>query len=688
MKKLLSLFLAAVLACTSLSALTAFADEAKTAQITLTGAAVGEFVIQPFETEVSSDLSDTYAAKTGFNDSSDEPTMLDAAIALHIEVFGEDFSDYAPFTVDTSDGWAKITSFFGEATSSVGYWNNNVMSGGLTDVIADGDFAYFGVYQDSSYWSDSYVFADETEKNAYIGDKVDITFTVAGWSGNTPAAGLAVTVNGLDYGTTDENGKITVNVTEIDEYHIVAKSAGTAYSFPAYCRIEAGSKLLDYISEQQEAAADFVYSETKEFNVDSSLELVNLIRSGYDVSGFAESYAQSVKRNLDSNSGKLISSYSGKENLGLYGAVIISLEELGYDPTDFYGYDIEAALDEADIEEARPHQYHYKYAIETAKPDKAKAIIQDMIDNYYVLGSGMHINHFFCCDNTCHFLISIAPYADEYSEYVNDAKAVIKTYLKETGSYCDSVMAKDANADSTALSMAAFASVGDMDTAYSYYKLLVENFEDKTGIFTVYGEPDNYATRDALLSLYYLASAVEEFNYDEKEHIYKYSATEKATCVKEGRDIFTCVLCDNEKSEALPLAAHTVIKDRAVAPTFKKKGKTAGSHCSVCGTILTAQKAVKKLGKAKLKKLKKGKKAITVKWRKVKGVDGYQIQYSLKKSFKKKKTVNIKKAKTVKRKIKKLKSNKKYYVRIRAYKVINGKKEFSAWSKVKAVKTK
>ena len=44
--------------------------------------------------------------------------------------------------------------------------------------------------------------------------------------------------------------------------------------------------------------------------------------------------------------------------------------------------------------------------------------------------------------------------------------------------------------------------------------------------------------------------------------------------------------------------------------------------------------------------------------------------------------------KTTKNNVKKLKAKKKYYVRIRTYKTVNGKKVYSSWSKVKSVKTK
>ena len=97
----------------------------------------------------------------------------------------------------------------------------------------------------------------------------------------------------------------------------------------------------------------------------------------------------------------------------------------------------------------------------------------------------------------------------------------------------------------------------------------------------------------------------------------------------------------------------------------------------------------------KLKKPKKAKKAITVKWKKQSAkmsksrITGYQIQIATNKTFtKNKKTVNVKGYKKTSKKIKKLKGGKKYYVKIRTYKTVNGAKFYSKWSKVKIVKTK
>lgn len=97
---------------------------------------------------------------------------------------------------------------------------------------------------------------------------------------------------------------------------------------------------------------------------------------------------------------------------------------------------------------------------------------------------------------------------------------------------------------------------------------------------------------------------------------------------------------------------------------------------------------MKKSFATKIKSVKKAKKSLKVTWKKVKGVTGYQIQYSTSSKFKKSKKITIKKAKTTSKTIKKLKAKKKYYVRIRTYITVNGKKKYSGWSKKKSQKTK
>lgn len=77
------------------------------------------------------------------------------------------------------------------------------------------------------------------------------------------------------------------------------------------------------------------------------------------------------------------------------------------------------------------------------------------------------------------------------------------------------------------------------------------------------------------------------------------------------------------------------------------------------------------------------------KWNKAANITGYKLQYSTDKSFKKNvKTVTIKKASTLSKRIYRLSKKKTYYVRIKAYKTSGSKTYYSAYSEVKKVKTK
>lgn len=86
-----------------------------------------------------------------------------------------------------------------------------------------------------------------------------------------------------------------------------------------------------------------------------------------------------------------------------------------------------------------------------------------------------------------------------------------------------------------------------------------------------------------------------------------------------------------------------------------------------------------------ISKLSKGKKAFTVYWKKQSSqTSAYQIRYSLYKSMAKAKTITT--TKTYK-KVTKLKSKKTYYVQVRTYKTVGGKRYYSSWSSRKYVKT-
>ena len=115
----------------------------------------------------------------------------------------------------------------------------------------------------------------------------------------------------------------------------------------------------------------------------------------------------------------------------------------------------------------------------------------------------------------------------------------------------------------------------------------------------------------------------------------------------------------------------------------------AGSYSSTVAPVKANFKIIPR--SCKLKSVKASTKALKVKWKKKAKAhpSGYQIKIATNKKFTTgKKSVKVKNYKISSKKITKLKKNKKYYVKIRAYKVVDGKTYYSAWSKVKTKKTK
>ena len=95
------------------------------------------------------------------------------------------------------------------------------------------------------------------------------------------------------------------------------------------------------------------------------------------------------------------------------------------------------------------------------------------------------------------------------------------------------------------------------------------------------------------------------------------------------------------------------------------------------------------LKKTKLSSAKSTKKkTFTATWRKTGGNSGWQVQYSTNKKFRSGvRTVNLK-SRNTKLTVRKLRSRKTYYIRVRGYKKVKGKIMYAGWSNVKKVKVK
>lgn len=72
--------------------------------------------------------------------------------------------------------------------------------------------------------------------------------------------------------------------------------------------------------------------------------------------------------------------------------------------------------------------------------------------------------------------------------------------------------------------------------------------------------------------------------------------TKVATCTAAGTKTYTCTRCKKTRTETIAATGHKAVKDAAVAATCETTGKTEGSHCSVCGTVLKAQTTTAALG--------------------------------------------------------------------------------------------
>ena len=406
--------------------------------------------------------------------------------------------------------------------------------------------------------------------------------------------------------------------------------------------------LKEVVTAQVEAKADmlgamnYLKASTPQ-TVANSYEVHKFAQAGGDVS----EYLTALESNLKANNGKIMARQQGEtadsENLVYYAVAIDILTILGKDVTNFGGYNIKQAFETfAQTNKNVSNPYFYRCIVEACKAIGSDKLARDLIDQMsksYTAGSGFDY-YGFSCDNTSIYAATVAPYKAYYQTNYNDALKLIAGYKKNKG-YCYQTTFEE-NANSTAMALMAYSAAGDFDKAYEAYQLL-KNFESdknngvfmaadwKTGAMT----ENQLATADALRALSYFDNA-----------------------------------CDQKIKD---LSNSDSTKPTQPAPTTKPETAKPQSTTPV---------------KTKVQKISTGKKSITVKWKKIINISAYQVQIATNKKFtKNKKTFKVSK-KSTKVKIKNLKAKKKYYVRVRSYKTVNGKRNYSKWSAIKAVKTK
>ena len=228
------------------------------------------------------------------------------------------------------------------------------------------------------------------------------------------------------------------------------------------------------------------------YDVSASKNLYILAQSGADISAFATDYFKSVSDAAAAGT--------------LTDAGVIGMAVTIADPENINGTDLTNMLNNADPG-AVSTPYNYFYAIEAAVNHGMKdtaAAFSNALAKYYIPGTGTDFWNGYGTspDDLAMFILAMKT-AGAYTEYTKDAFEILETFATPDG-YSN----YGANADSTALALAAYAAAGNTEQADDIYDILIKNYYDpETGGFLA-DYDEYYATADAVFALrFYLPLA-------------------------------------------------------------------------------------------------------------------------------------------------------------------------------------
>lgn len=217
---------------------------------------------QSYSVKATSDL----AAKAGFSKPEayqGTVTFLDAMVALHQQMYGDDFAkDPGKYLV--LGGYDNITRIFGEDNSNLSYLINNKfptdLAGNMTtcsnSAVKDHDVLNIFFYGDTKNYSDTYLyFADSQIQQKETGE-VSLTLMKNGYDANwnlvsTPFEGGKVVLTDSEgkqvaEGTTDKDGVVTFTIAEAGSYRADVTEAPLDYFVSAHADITIGdSQVVD-----------------------------------------------------------------------------------------------------------------------------------------------------------------------------------------------------------------------------------------------------------------------------------------------------------------------------------------------------------------------------------------------------------------------------------------------------------
>ena len=307
------------------------------------------------------------------------------------------------------------------------------------------------------------------------------------------------------------------------------------------------------------------------YNVENSKYFLMYLKAGEEADKYEEEYLSSVKNALDN--GTLF-------GVGSLGTVLSIFDLLGVDAYDFEGYDVARLFEKTDVTENEYSPYNYVYATEAAAAyglDEYGMALCDQVVSYYEMGVGTDFwgGWGTSADDLSMFIIALAPYADDFSEYIADAFALIEEYNSDEGY----TSWGEPNADSTAYALAAYSAVGNKEMADKAYDKLMLFFDEETGGFSG-AYDDYYATADAIFGLeYYLAFYVNDPDPEApaEDPTTEEPTTEEEECKTPAEETTSKEITDQETTQA-PSAPE---KTPAKSPDAGAMGGTAVALASI-----------------------------------------------------------------------------------------------------------
>jgi len=158
-------------------------------------------------------------------------------------------------------------------------------------------------------------------------------------------------------------------------------------------------------------------------------------------------------------------------------------------------------------------------------------------------------------------------------------------------------------------------------------------------------------------------------------------------CAKASGKVVLQVRLKQEPSVAwsVSFSIQTKISERQPESEQLSKAASDQAPAKTEKTVITKQK-LPKIAITSLRSKKKGQ--LIIRWKKKQGIGGYEVQYGTQKTFKRAKIKKISGKGKTGITLKKMKRKSTYYVRMRSWKMVQGRCVYGAWSKVCKIKVK